>query len=237
MDSVDQTRTCPSRTRWIRQVRVRGGETRGARAYLRQQSRASSRRARHGSCRPRNPSARLSNATKHQHVGQPRGFRDDLTAMAEPGRLDESHPIAVLDAATRPSSAGAWGGWRQLAASSSLQANVVAVWETQMRRQADGYQLLHVLEYPRATPACSPDPCYSSRVRWPGPTGARSPLHGMAPYTCTYVQVLCTPADISRRKADEYTILKWTRQKSTPSPRWFHKSAVSLGTTKYESIE
>lgn len=61
--------------------------------YHRQPLQASSRQERHGNCRPRNPSARLSRSgTERQHMDNEDAINiRDPTSMAEPSRLDELH--------------------------------------------------------------------------------------------------------------------------------------------------
>lgn len=81
-------------------------------AYHRQLLLASSRPGIHDSCRPRNPSARLSHSTKdqHHHVANTRrggAFGVGPTTMAEPGRLDELHVENTAMAAGSSSTLGA----------------------------------------------------------------------------------------------------------------------------------
>lgn len=63
-----------------------------ARTYHRRPLQASSRPGRHGSCKPRSPSVRLSHpAKKRQHptgIARVSVIGNVLTAMAQPGRLD-----------------------------------------------------------------------------------------------------------------------------------------------------
>lgn len=70
-----------------------GRERNWARAYHRRPLQASSRPGRHGSCKPRSPSVRLSHPAKTSVSGGMHACLclDVLTAMAQPGRLDKLH--------------------------------------------------------------------------------------------------------------------------------------------------
>lgn len=77
-----------------------GQERKWARAYHRQPSQALSRPGRHGSCKPRSPSVRLSHPAKTSvseelHACPCLGV---LTAVAQPRRLDKLHYWSVAKA-------------------------------------------------------------------------------------------------------------------------------------------
>lgn len=68
-------------------------------AYRRQLSQVSTRRERHGSCRLRSPSVRLSQSkTERQHLnnGEVIGTEKKHTSMAKPSRLNELHADELL---------------------------------------------------------------------------------------------------------------------------------------------